>query len=70
MWIDPQKDMPEDGEVVIGLYQGYWPGRGNGGISDMYAMNQSWANLPDSIKVVGWMLAPDDRHLEMKGPGG
>ncbi len=37
MWINCKDSMPEDMEVVIALYLGYWPGRSNSGITDVYA---------------------------------
>lgn len=55
--------MPEDMVVVIALYLGCWPGRGNSGVTDMYAADGIWVNLPEAVVIVGWMLIPDTKHL-------
>ena len=55
--------MPEDMEVVIALYLGHWPGRGNSGIADVYAADGEWFNIPEGVAIVGWMPVPDTGHL-------
>lgn len=55
--------MPEDMEVVIALYLGCWPGRGNSGVIDIYACDGVWFDLPEGVVIVGWMLIPDTAHL-------
>lgn len=35
-WINFKEQMPADMEVVITLYLGYWPSRGNIGTTDAY----------------------------------
>ncbi len=50
-------------KVVIALYLGHWPGRGNSGIADVYAVDGKWFNLPEGIAIVGWMPIPDTEHL-------
>lgn len=55
--------MPEDMEVVIALYLGHWPHRGNSGITDPYAVNGEWHSIPESVHVVGWLPLPDTAHL-------
>lgn len=50
--------LPPQGKVVIIEYQGEWPGRGNGGITDAYAWECKWFNLPSSVKVTRWMYIP------------
>jgi hypothetical protein len=42
-----KEKMPEDMEVVIAMYLGRWPGRGNSGIADVYAVDGKWFNLPE-----------------------
>jgi hypothetical protein len=63
MWIDCNKSMPEDMEVVIALYLGYWPGRGNSGVADIYAADGKWFNIPEGVNIIGWMSVPDTNHL-------
>ncbi|MCG8381740.1 MAG: DUF551 domain-containing protein [Gammaproteobacteria bacterium] len=63
MWINCKEQMPEDMEVVIALYLGHWPGRGNSGIADVYAVDGKWFNLPGGVAVVGWMPVPATGHL-------
>ncbi|GAA3923018.1 DUF551 domain-containing protein [Litoribacillus peritrichatus] len=63
MWINCKEKMPEDMEVVIALYLGLWPGRGNGGITDTYAVDGKWFNLPEGVSVIGWMQIPNTEHL-------
>ena len=63
MWILSSDKMPKDLEVVIGLYRGVWPCRGNGGITDVYAVNGNWFNVPEGVEIVAWMPNPDTRHL-------
>lgn len=63
MWIDCNKSMPEDMEVVIALYLGYWPGRGNSGVADIYAADGKWFNIPEGINIIGWMPVPDTKQL-------
>lgn len=46
MWIDCNEKMPVDMEVVIVLYLGCWPGRGNSGVIDIYAVGGKWFNIP------------------------
>jgi hypothetical protein len=45
------------------LYLGDWPGRGNGGIVDVYAVDGEWFNIPESVDIVGWMPVPDTGYL-------
>ncbi len=63
MWINYKDKMPEDMAVVIALYLGCWPGRGNSGITDIYAFDGEWFNLPEGVLIVGWMPIPDTAHL-------
>jgi hypothetical protein len=63
MWINCKDKMPEDMAVVIALYLGCWPGRGNSGITDIYAFDGEWFNLPEGVLIVGWMPIPDTAHL-------
>lgn len=63
MWIDCNEKMPVDMEVVIALYLGCWPGRGNSGVIDIYAVDGKWFNIPQGVHVVGWMPVPDTAHL-------
>jgi hypothetical protein len=63
MWIGCKERMPEDMEVVIALYLGHWPGRGNSGIADVYASDGEWFNIPEGVAIVGWMPVPDTGHL-------
>lgn len=55
--------MPVDMEAVIALYLGRWPGRGNSGVIDVYAVDGRWFNIPEGVHVVGWMPLPDTGHL-------
>lgn len=50
-------------EVVIALYLGHWPGRGNSGVTDIYAVDDNWFNIPEGVAIVGWMPVPDTGHL-------
>lgn len=50
-------------EVVIALYLGHWPGRSNSGITDIYAVDGEWFNIPEDVAIVGWMPVPDTEHL-------
>ncbi len=63
MWINCKEKMPEDMEVVIALYMGHWPDRGNSGITDAYALDGKWFNLPEGVAIVGWMPVPNTGHL-------
>ena len=63
MWINCEDNMPEDMEVVIALYLGFWSERGNGGITDAYAVDGVWSNLPENVVIIGWMPMPDTTHL-------
>lgn len=63
MWINCIEKMPEDMLPVIALYLGCWPGRGNSGITDIYAADGVWINLPEDVVIVGWMPIPDTKHL-------
>ncbi len=63
MWINSEEKIPEDMEVVIALYLGHWPGRGNSGIADIYAIDGNWFNIPEGVAIVGWMPIPDTQHL-------
>lgn len=63
MWIDCNEKMPVDMEAVIALYLDYWPGRGNSGVTDIYAVDGKWFNIPQGVHVVGWMPLPDMAHL-------
>jgi hypothetical protein len=65
MWINCKDKMPEDMAVVIALYLGCWPGRGNSGITDMYAFDGKWFNLPEGVVIVGWMPMPDTANLSI-----
>ncbi len=51
--------LPPEGKVVIIEYQGEWPGRGSGGITDAYAWDRRWFNLPSGIEVTKWMYIPE-----------
>lgn len=51
--------LPLDGKVVIIEYQGEWPGRGNGGITNAYAWCRRWFNLPSGVKVTRWRYMPE-----------
>lgn len=62
-WINPKDQMPEDREVVIALYLGYWSGRGNSGITDAYAVGRQWFNIPEGVTVAGWLPVPDKGEL-------
>ncbi len=62
-WINPAEQMPADREVVIALYLGAWPGRGNSGITDAYAVERQWYNIPEGVTVAGWMPVPDEGEL-------
>ena len=65
MWIDCRERMPEDLVVVIALYVGHWPKRGNSGITDAYAYDAAWFNIPEGVTIAGWMPVPDTDHLPM-----
>ena len=65
MWIDCRERMPEDLVVVIALYVGHWPKRGNSGITDAYAYDGAWFNIPEGVTIRGWMPVPDTDHLSM-----
>ncbi|WBU42679.1 MULTISPECIES: DUF551 domain-containing protein [Marinobacter] len=62
-WINPKDQMPEDREIVIALYLGCWSGRGNSGITDAYAVDRQWGNIPEGVTVVGWMPLPNKDAL-------
>ena len=63
MWINCKERMPTDMEVVIALYLGHWPSRGNSGIADIYAVDGEWFNLPEGVAIIGWMPVPNTDHL-------
>ncbi|MCH8498644.1 MAG: DUF551 domain-containing protein [Marinobacter sp.] len=65
MWIDCRDRMPKDLVVVIALYLGHWPRRGNGGITDAYAYNGTWFNIPEGVTIAGWMPIPDTVHMDI-----
>ena len=62
-WINCKEQMPADMEVVIALYLGHWLGRGNSGITDAYAVDGQWVNIPEGITIAGWMPVPDKGEL-------
>lgn len=62
-WIDCKHRMPEDMDVVIALYAGHWPSRGNSGIVDIYAYEGQWFNIPEEVRIIAWMPVPDTSHL-------
>lgn len=66
MWIHCKEKMPADLEVVIALYLGAWPGRGNSGIADVYAVDGHWPKIPEGVAIVGWMPVPDTTHLHIE----
>lgn len=63
MWINCKDKTPENMAVVIALYLGCWPRRGNSGITDIYAFGGEWSNLPEGVLIAGWMPIPDTAHL-------
>ena len=67
MWINCNEKMPEDMVVVIALYSGYWPERGNGGVTDIYTADGVWINVPDTVAIIGWMPMPDTKLLPITG---
>jgi hypothetical protein len=60
--------IPPDMEVVIGRYEGYWPGRGTGAYADIYAYKGEWFNVPESVKITGWMFLRENCSLDAKRP--
>ncbi|EKE75983.1 DUF551 domain-containing protein [Gallaecimonas xiamenensis] len=65
MWIPCSDAMPADLAVVVVLYQGVWPHRGNGGITDLYAVGGNWVQVPQGVVVVAWMPIPDTSALPL-----
>lgn len=63
MWINSSEKMPADKEVVITLYVGYWPNRGNSGVTDAYTIEGMWFDIPEGVQIVGWMPIPSTAHL-------
>lgn len=63
MWVNCSDKMPRDMEVVIALYLGHWPGRGNSGVIDIHTVDGKWFNIPEDVHIVGWMPSPDTAHL-------
>lgn len=65
-WIECKTGiLPDDLEVVICQYSGHWPGRGNGGIVDLYCTAGKWWNHPDTVTIEKWMYDPDNVTIEM-----
>jgi hypothetical protein len=67
MWINCNEKMPADMEAVITLYVGYWPDRSNSGVTDAYAVDGKWFNIPEGVRMVGWMPIPSTTHLPIEG---
>lgn len=57
-WITDR--LPRGGVVVIALYVGRWPGRGMGGVTDLYVWDDQWCNVPEGVTIVGWVPMPND----------
>lgn len=48
--------LPESMLVVIARYEGLWPdSEEEGGYVDRYTYDNEWFNVPDSVKITGWM---------------
>lgn len=63
--IDCKKQMPPDLQVVMVQYSGPWPHRsGGGGITDIYAYNGEWFNIPDSVTIDWWLPIPGTHLYE------
>jgi len=59
-WISCEERFPEDMETVIVYFEGWWPGRGMGGITGLYRYDGDWFNYPEGVKILGWIPCPDD----------
>lgn len=60
MWINCDDLLPPNGHVVIIKFDGFWYGRGHGGVSDCYMWDGVWFNVPDGVRVTCWMFDPDN----------
>lgn len=60
-WTKTEDGHPPDLHVVIVQYKGLWPGRGMGGITDLYWYGDDWFNYPEAVVITQWMYDPD--HL-------
>lgn len=64
-WFYVEKDgPPPEFEVVIVRYSGWWPGRGGGGITDLYWYHDDWFNYPDGVVIEKWMWIPKGEENE------
>lgn len=57
-WISCEERMPPDGTLVIVEYEGMWPDRGRGGITDRYTWDGEWFNVPKTVRITHWMPIP------------
>lgn len=62
-WIECTDQMPEDMEVVIALYCGHWPGRGQSGVVDAYTYKGRWFNIPENVSIAAWIPLLDTNEL-------
>lgn len=57
-WKD-NKELPEDGWVVVAHYTGEWKEQwGSSGFVDLYVHKGKWFNVPDNVKIEGWFYIP------------
>ncbi|MBI6725673.1 hypothetical protein YA0089_18880 [Pseudomonas viridiflava] len=55
-WTKVEDGVPPDLHDVIVQFEGYWPGVGSGGITDLYWYDDDWFNYPkDTVRIVKWM---------------
>lgn len=61
-WISCAERLPAGGETVIVRFSGFWPNRGNGGVTDLYCWDGEWFNVPERVTVTHWVPMPEVRH--------
>jgi len=62
-WIPAEEKLPEEHEIVIALYSGFWPGRSKYGVFSAQVVDDKWLQengdqVPEHVEVFGWVPAP------------